>query len=301
MEYEIPFFSIILPTYNRSEFILDAINSVVDQEFNDWELIIIDDGSTDDTRKKVNAIVNPRVQYCYKKNEERSIARNYGIDRAKGKYICFLDSDDKYLKNHLKVLHEKIKSENYPEAIFYTGMIQEGNGISRKTPFYDEHKYGHPFKFVWKEKLLINSVCVHKHLLHEHRFPVEFNIWEDTHLWLRLALKYPLHQVPVYTSWRKLHGESTVMHMFEQADFSKIKMYMNCVQDFYIKNKKEVNRHINQTEILNYKKNVIILCLRRVISESRFFDFLRFYILGIRHCNFKKFNQDVISIFRNYR
>ena len=110
--------SIILPTYNREDFILTAINSVVAQTYNDWELIIIDDGSTDSTKDFIAPYTKDlRIRYYFQKNQERSAARNNGIDLAKGKFICFLDSDDYYLSNHLSILNDEIEKLHNPNII----------------------------------------------------------------------------------------------------------------------------------------------------------------------------------------
>ena len=99
---EAPFFSIIVPTYNRAQNIKGAIESVLLQTYTSWELIIIDDGSTDHTKEVISKFTDTRINYIYQKNQERSCARNNGIKVAKGQYICFLDSDDFYLANHLQ-------------------------------------------------------------------------------------------------------------------------------------------------------------------------------------------------------
>ena len=95
------FFSVIIPTYNRAGLIGKAIDSVLAQTFADWELLIIDDGSTDNTRQIVEAYTDRRVKYIYQENAERSAARNNGVAQAAGKYICFLDSDDYCLPDRL--------------------------------------------------------------------------------------------------------------------------------------------------------------------------------------------------------
>ena len=83
------FFSIIIPTYNRAKFITNAINSVINQSYKNWELIIIDDGSTDNTAEVVRKIAknDTRIKYHYQKNAERSAARNNGISKALGDWI----------------------------------------------------------------------------------------------------------------------------------------------------------------------------------------------------------------------
>jgi len=96
-----PFFSIILPTFNRASYLEKAIGSVLSQTFEDFELIIVDDGSTDNTRTVVENWQDDRLNYFFKQNEERSIARNFGIARAHGRYVNFLDSDDYFYPHHL--------------------------------------------------------------------------------------------------------------------------------------------------------------------------------------------------------
>ena len=105
------FFSIILPSFNRSDVINQTIQSVIYQTYENWELIIVDDGSTDNTKKIVDEIKNTesRIKYIYQQNEERSSARNNGINNAKGDFICFIDSDDLFDENHLKIINETIR------------------------------------------------------------------------------------------------------------------------------------------------------------------------------------------------
>jgi glycosyltransferase involved in cell wall biosynthesis len=117
-----PFFSIIIPTYNRAHLIRQAISSVVNQSFTDWELLIVDDGSTDNTKEVVCQFFDDRIHYIYQENAERCAARNNGVALAKGAYICFLDSDDYFLPNRLSVLHKTINKIDYPKFVFFTGL-----------------------------------------------------------------------------------------------------------------------------------------------------------------------------------
>src|SRR5258708_37950971 len=113
-----PFFSVIIPTYNRAPLIKATVLSVLKQHFEDFEIILVDDGSTDDTEDIVNNLNEPRVMYLKKENEERGAARNAGVKIAKGKYITFLDSDDRFYPEHLAEAHKFIIDQNYP-AIFH--------------------------------------------------------------------------------------------------------------------------------------------------------------------------------------
>ena len=120
-----PFFSVILPTYNRSALLKRAIKSVIEQEFEDWELIIVDDGSTDDTGKIVETFHDSRINYVYQENGMVAKARNNGIIKSRGEYICFLDDDDEYLKSHLKILNTNIKENSNPISLFFTLVIEK--------------------------------------------------------------------------------------------------------------------------------------------------------------------------------
>ena len=107
-----PFFSIIIPTYNRAHFIGATLDSVQAQRFRDFEVLVVDDGSTDNTAAVLATRVaqDPQVHYLPKQNAERGAARNYGLARAGGEYVLFLDSDDRLHPHHLSTLHAAIEA-----------------------------------------------------------------------------------------------------------------------------------------------------------------------------------------------
>src|SRR5688572_11938068 len=113
-----PFFSVILPTYNRAHLISKAIESMLAQSYQSWELIIVDDGSTDNTKEVISGFSDARINYIYQKNSERSAARNNGIAHSRGRYICFLDSDDYFMTNHLENMHKAIEASGFAKAVF---------------------------------------------------------------------------------------------------------------------------------------------------------------------------------------
>lgn len=94
-------FSVIMPTYNYGRYILDSIRSVQQQTVDDWELVIVDDGSDDDTEEKVAAVADSRIRYFTQPNQGVSAARNFGLKVARGDYIAFLDADDLMVPNRL--------------------------------------------------------------------------------------------------------------------------------------------------------------------------------------------------------
>ena len=205
------FFSVIIPTFNRSEFLPDAIVSVLNQNYQHWELIVVDDGSIDNTSAVVKSFNDSRIRYFFKKHEERSVARNFGIEKAKGEYICFLDSDDIYYNNHLQVLSSKITEKDFPVAIFNTASDIDRNGDITQKEIYNPLKWEHPLLFVWEKFLLINSVCVHIDILKQHKFPEKFHTWEDTHLWLRVVAQYPFYQIDKVTNQWNIHSDDSII------------------------------------------------------------------------------------------
>jgi len=136
-----PFFSIIITTYNRKMLLKRALQSLIQQTETEWEAIIIDDGSTDNTEFEIQPFLNDtRLQFIYQKNTGYSLAKNSGIFLAKGKYITFLDSDDEYLLNHLETRKQILAK--HPEIDFlYGGLCVIGNEYVPDR--FDNHKLIH--------------------------------------------------------------------------------------------------------------------------------------------------------------
>ena len=123
-----PYFSIVIPTYNRAGYITRTIESVLGQTFADLEVLVVDDGSRDNTTEVVGAITDSRLHYLPKENGERGAARNYGLRRAKGEYVLFLDSDDYWYPTRLAVLHAAIQAQPVPPNLLATKYDLERNG-----------------------------------------------------------------------------------------------------------------------------------------------------------------------------
>ena len=114
-------FSIIIPTYNRALILKETLESVLEQTFTDYEVIVVDDGSVDNTRTIVEEFNTEKIKYFYKNNEERSVARNYGADKSTGDYLIFLDSDDKMLNTHLLGIHQFLIENKFAPQFIFSG------------------------------------------------------------------------------------------------------------------------------------------------------------------------------------
>lgn len=123
-----PFFSVIVTTYNRKNILGRALDSVIKQTENDWEAIIIDDESTDDTSSLVLPYIrtNPNIRYLKKAHSGEALSKNEGICLASGKYVSFLDSDDEYSPGHLQ-LRKAILQQNPSVDFLYGGVKIIGN------------------------------------------------------------------------------------------------------------------------------------------------------------------------------
>lgn len=124
--------SIIIPTYNRAHLIAETLDSIIAQNFHDWECIIVDDGSTDNTYEFVNAYVQKDSRFKYFHRTDKYLpggngARNYGLDLAQGEYIVFFDSDDLMTINHLQVKYDLINSGDYNFAVTRTKYFNYSN------------------------------------------------------------------------------------------------------------------------------------------------------------------------------
>jgi glycosyltransferase involved in cell wall biosynthesis len=106
-----PRVSIIIPTYNRAGYLTESVQSVLDQSFGDFELIVVDDGSTDNTKEAIESFKDPHIRYIYQENRGISAARNTGIKHSSGEYVAFLDSDDlrlpRYLEKNVELLDSR--------------------------------------------------------------------------------------------------------------------------------------------------------------------------------------------------
>lgn len=258
-----PFFSVIIPTYNRADFLSAAIDSVLSQSFNNWELIIVDDGSIDNTKEVVSKCNDSRVLYHYQENQERSVARNNGIKYAKGEWICFLDSDDIYLPHHLETLYTFIQEKNLKDALLVTGHWIEENGERRKHLQIDTNK--NLLKEIWTKFIMINSVCVSRPVLINNLFNPEYNIWEDTHLWLRVAAQYPVFQLKDFTCVQLVHEESSVVRGMNIVELNVVYQYIEAVNNLRSEHGEIVGRHLTPNDYRMY----IDLKYRMFLYRSR--------------------------------
>lgn len=228
-------FSIIIPLYNKQNFITRAVNSVLSQSYINFELIIVNDGSTDNSFDLVSSIIDHRIKIINKVNGGVSSARNLGIDNASNEWICFLDADDYWLPNHLEEILYLLKK--YPEAKIYSTLTQEKSrkGLSIAPNGFPDNFEGYIenyFHFA-KSATVFNSssVCINKHaLITIDKFDTNLSHGEDLDVWFKLLINYKGVIKTLPTVVYDLISENRAMHSFcslEKHLLSKINIYRN--------------------------------------------------------------------------
>ena len=274
-----PFFSIITPTYNRAHFIMRAIESVLCQSFSNWEMIIIDDGSTDNTEMVVKKVKDPRVRYIKKKHEERSIARNFGIEKARGDYLCFLDSDDYLLENHLMAHFENISKLNFPVAAFFSGSFMEANQV--KTD--DTHLFANdtPVQNLWKLGFNLLPFSFHKAVFKNIRMDSELVFMEDIDMILKVFKQYKVFPIFKNTNVIVVHDERSTAECY-QSDLKKYgAMYIFSIDKILHNHFNFLNQYFSKKDILNKKGAIILNFLKASIRNLNLFCTIHFAKLYI--------------------
>lgn len=219
--------SIIIPAYNSAGTIHATIESVLNQTFTNFELIIVDDGSTDDTAQIVRRFQDERLVYIYQPNSERSAARNNGIAHAKGHYIAFLDSDDLWLPTKLE--KQIMLMEGNPDlGLVYCDMIlfdsYTARDVSRHSQLATPHRGRVPLRDILVQNFISSPTPLVRRQVFEQvgGFDTTLVPCEDWDMWIRVVARFTIDYIPEplaryrlrsnYTSWENKPGL-----MFDQS------------------------------------------------------------------------------------
>ena len=192
-----PVVSVIIPTYNRWPMVGEAIESVLAQSYRSWELIVVDDGSTDDTSERL-ALYGSKIKYISRQRSGVAAARNHGIASATGQYVAFLDSDDLWMPRKLEV--QTAFMEQHPNVqICQTEEIWIRRGV-RVNP---KAKHAKPSGDIFRSSLDLclvspSAVMMSTPLFIESGgFDKSFPVCEDYDLWLRISVHCSVPLIPV--------------------------------------------------------------------------------------------------------
>lgn len=238
-------FSIIIPSYNRAHFIGTAIKSVQNQTYTNWEVIVIDDGSTDSTKEIVKQFIktDDRIKYFYQENNGRSSARNIGIEKSRGDYICFLDDDDYYMENFLEEFNNKLKQLNSPVCVLLCRQIEKENGILNKYDL-NRNKYSANLIKMYLRYPNVQSLCTSRKIFEEIKFDERFSIGEDLHLFLRIFLLHPSYYIDKYLCVNVYHDRGTMYNELIKMNFM-IYNYnsLDMIDDLFLNHNELIEKH----------------------------------------------------------
>ncbi len=279
-EENAPFFSIVVPTYNRAARLHEAINTILAQQFSSYEIIVVDDGSTDNTRLVMSEMVqkNPTIRYFFKDNQERSIARNYGIMRATGKYVGFLDSDDVLYPNHLKVAYELLQRNNFPEVghLGYEFVDELGNRILVRNSFDSSFKE----KLIHENIIHGNAIFIRRDIATEINFIPSSSaiLSEDWYVWLRLAARYPFHFDNTVTSAIVQHESRSLMNI----NPDKLIASTDIIVEYLKKDLPFLNEYKDKIAY-HFANHYTFLTLILSLTKARRFDTIKYLLRAIRY------------------
>lgn len=245
-------FSVIIPVYNGTAFIDTAIDSVFNQSFGDWEIVIVNDGSKDNTREVLKKYENDsRINIIDQENAGVSVARNNGIANSNGSHIVFLDADDVWHPNHLQVMYDLI--QKYPDAGMYGTftrtelvngeVIEECNYFKDKDhEVYTEDFFEEYYNDKSAKMFTVITTCFSREALNvAGLFPVGCAIGEDLELSLRVAAYFPVVLSPVATAtYKKVYSTATKNISFD-PDWSFFTTVENLFADSRVSDKKKEN------------------------------------------------------------
>ncbi len=272
-----PTFSIIIPTYNRANRIPETVQSVLNQNYRNFELIIVDDGSTDNTQEIVGSFEDERIRYFKKENEERAIARNYGIGKANGEYITFLDSDDRLYPHYFEEALKVIQSNDHPEWLHLAYEIKDDRGkvIRRENKRTGDINNS----LITGNHLSCIGVFVREDIIQKHQFNNDPDLIgsEDYVLWMELACLYTLRYSNRISAFMVQHSGRSVINFKKDLLIRRIKKNISYV----IQNHSFQNSFEKQEA--SFKAHRYLYLANHLSRSHSSLSSLKYYFLSISH------------------
>lgn len=225
-----PLVSVLIPTFNREKFIGEAIESVLEQTFQDFEIIVVDDGSTDRTAEVIKSFPADKLIYIHQPNRGRSNARNHALSLAKGRYIAFLDSDDLYLPGKLELQVSYL--EDHPEAgmVYTSAYCVDEHGISMNH-YYLANVSGWIYKqiaFYVPVTITLPTVMVRREVIDKVGvFDEKMERFEDTDIWRRISKCFFIGAISEPTCKLRTHAENSLQGQDPQKIIHALLYYVN--------------------------------------------------------------------------
>ena len=217
-----------MPVYNAEKFLSEAIGSIINQTFPDWELIIVNDGSTDNSEQIIKSQSDRRIRY-YKNDENKGLTftRNFLIELATAEYIAFLDSDDLSMPDRLKQQIEFLDHNPDYALCGSWGIMINGEGKEQKNIKLPSQNEEIICGLLFANTFIQSSITIRRHVLLSDPYRIDYPLAEDYELFARLSHKYKLRNIPLYLTEYRWHTTNITQ--------TKDSLMENCVQQIYIR------------------------------------------------------------------
>ena len=205
-----PNVSVVIPTYNSAKFLVESINSVLDQNYKDYEIIVIDDGSTDNTKEVLMPFMS-KIRYIFKENGGPASARNMGISQSKGKYIAFLDSDDLWLPEKLELQISMLEKRPDVGLVHSDATLFDESGKLENLHKGLDRKYLHGdiFPHLFTRNFIMTLTVIAKKECFENVGLFDKNLLraQDYDMWLRISNNFGIGYIDGPLAMHRDHGE----------------------------------------------------------------------------------------------
>lgn len=239
-----PKVSVIITTYNREKFLRETITSVLSQSYNDFELIIIDDGSTDKTKDIVDSFTDERISYYYQQNKGQNIARNLGMSISQGEYIAHVDSDDLWINTKLEK-QVKILNEKKDIGLVYCGtkLIDCNSEFVKKLKIHNHNGYVLDkllmSNFLYNgSNTLFRKTCLTKVV----NFDESVNRMTDWQFYLKFSIYYKFYSIPEYLVLYRVHDTNMSINYIKYKKNGFKILYKAFKSPYIIKNYSNLKR-----------------------------------------------------------
>lgn len=290
-------FSVIIPLYNKEKDISKTLESLLTQSFSDFEVVIVDDGSTDESAMEVEKFSDKRIKLFRKENEGVALTRNFGVQKANAQHIVFLDADDYWHPFHLKNLFSLVSK--FPEQQWYATAYEKKHNekftSSMISPIMEKGVWMGIVDDYFKNSLIdalawTSAVCMKKKFfldLNGFDASITNGAGEDTDLWLRAALASPLVFSTVISARHNLDGSNRISHtptkkrifmdLDKYEEIGKENLYLKqyldinrfsfAIQHKLAKDKNSFNDYVSKINLnnLNAKQRFLLRQPRRVL------------------------------------
>ncbi len=283
-----PKFSVIIPLYNKERDIEMTLSSVFAQTFTDYEIVLVDDGSTDGSAAVVKSLNHPKIVFYTKKNEGVALTRNFAVSKAVTNHVAFLDADDYWHPNHLENLNNLILQ--FPDNSWFATAYEKKHNDQLITPMISPIMESSNWQGIvdnyFKHSLIdalawTSAVCFRKDFftsLHGFDHTITNGAGEDTDLWIRAALAAPLAFSNTISARHNLDGSNRISHTPTlHRNFMNVDNYnQQAANDSFLKKYLDLNRysfaiqHKLAGDKKTFKKYANQIDLKNITSKQRF-------------------------------